>query len=271
MKGPQPLTEVDTPDTPTIESLAALLDVEAVADAEVRDVRRGGHDVGRPRARRPRGQRGQAREDRVPREGPAVRRRRLRRARVREGLRGTAGLRRRRARLRRPHGARRERLGHRFRTKSTGTSRARTWAATSGWIAGRTWSSSGRGTAARSTGATLRIARSIVARPHLPAGDEVLRAAGRDDSWTRTGREKPYVMGSYGIGITTDHGGRGRAAPRRRRADLAEGDGAVRGDRRHRDARPRREPSPRPSGSTRELRERGVDVVILTIASNRPA
>ena len=49
-EGTEPLIEIDTPNTPTIESLAALVGRRAGEDAEVRDVRRGGESVAGPRA-----------------------------------------------------------------------------------------------------------------------------------------------------------------------------------------------------------------------------
>ena len=151
----------------------------AVADAEVRDVRRGRHDDGGPGARRPRGQRGQAREARVPREGPAVRRRRLRRARVREGVRRTAGLRRRRAGVRGRHGARRERLGDRVEHEgSPRHGRERGPRLPRGPLGGPRRVPRGRSLPDRRRRAAHRACDR--ARAHLPAGDEVLGAARRD-------------------------------------------------------------------------------------------
>ena len=81
-------------------------------------------------------------------------------------------------------------------------------------------------------------------------------------SWTRTARTKPYVMGSYGIGITRIMAAAVEQTPRRRRHDLAQG--AWRRSRRSWWSRPATT-----SGRSRrreriyaELRERGVDVVL---------
>ena len=59
------------------------------------------------------------------------------------------------------------------------------------------------------------------------------------------GREKPLVMGSYGIGPGTHHGGGGRAAPRRARNRLAGRDRALR---RPRGRAPRRRGDRTPGG-----------------------
>ena len=83
----------------------------AGAHAEVHPVRHRRTDRCRAGPGRPRGERGTSSRAGLPREGPRVRRRRLRRARVREGLRGPSRLRRRRHDLRRPVGARRRQLG----------------------------------------------------------------------------------------------------------------------------------------------------------------
>ena len=138
-----------------------------------------GHDVGGPGPRRSRGQRGQARADRVPRDGPAVRRRRLRRARVREGLRRTAGLRRRRARSSRTHRSRRERLGDRGEPADrhvTGANVGRDFRVDR--LGGPRRVPRGRSLPDRRRRAAHRPRDR--ARPHLPAGDEVLRAARGD-------------------------------------------------------------------------------------------
>ena len=107
-EGTQPLIEVDTPDTPTIESLAALLDVDPSQTLKcvMFDV------AGTTTAVLVPGDR----EVNVDKLGKIVFPAKVRpfdeddfaRARVREGLRGTAGLRRRRAGVRGSHGARRE-------------------------------------------------------------------------------------------------------------------------------------------------------------------
>ncbi len=87
------------------------------------------------------------------------------------------------------------------------------------------------------------------ARAHLPAGDEVLRAARRDVRG-RGRRHEAVRDGQLRHRDHADHGGGGRAEPRRRRADLAQGDGAVRGDRGRSRPATTRGRSRRPSGST---------------------
>ena len=97
-RGPQPLTEIDTPNTPTIESLAALLGVEPsqtlkcvmfdVAGTATAVLVPGDREVNEDKLE----------QARLPGEGAPVRGRRLRDARVREGLRRPAGVRRGRRR-----------------------------------------------------------------------------------------------------------------------------------------------------------------------------
>ena len=115
-----------------------------------------------------------------------------------------------------------------FEPRSIVTSRARTSAATSGSTAGRTSSSSGRATAARSTAERSRSARSIVVGHIYQLGTKYseplerdVRGRGRLGEAVRDGELRDRDR--------ADHGGRRRAAPRRRRHDLAEGPGAVRG------------------------------------------
>ena len=197
----------------------------------------------------------------LPRGGPSVRRRGVRGARVREGVRRPAGVRRRRDRARRPFGARRRSTGSRARTSDehhvTGANVDRDFRV-DGWddlVAIR------EGDRCPIDGGELLRRPLDRGGAHLPARHEVLGAA-RDRVPGRGRVVAPLRDGLLRDRDLADRGGRGGAAPRRRRHRVAEGPGA-----RSRwwwcsrpaTTKPR---SPRPSGSTPSSRARGVDVLL---------